>query len=64
MLSPAFMHLTVRNKVERVVNMISQDGRTFWGVNQMYSRRRSVVDSAINMYYDALEEHLAAKSLL
>jgi hypothetical protein len=58
------MHLSVRNKVERVVDMISQDGRGFWGVNQLYSRRRTVIDSAINMYYDALEEHLAAKSLL
>ena len=54
--------LTPRQKVEKALAEISKQRNKFWGAYGVFTRRRSAIDSVLSGFYDALWDHVAARS--
>jgi hypothetical protein len=52
--------LTPRAKVEEAVKRVDQNQKRFWGAYDVFTRRRTVVDSILSHCFDTLWQHIAA----
>jgi hypothetical protein len=52
----SYRHLTPRSCVRAALDKCDTAGRRFWGAYQVYTRRRSVEDAVIGLYFDQLVE--------
>ena len=54
--------LTPRQKVEMAMVEVARNQRQFWGRYDVFTRRRTVIDSVLGSYYQTLWSYLAGRS--
>ena len=60
MLCSDYAGLTPRQKVEKAMQEVAKQQKQFWGVNEVFTRRRTVIDSILSGFYNTIWEHVAA----
>ena len=58
MLDESFCLSPPRDQVRQALNRVDLAGKRFWGVSQLYSRKRTVEDVIIQYYIDAVRAKL------
>ena len=54
--------LSPRQKVERAMVEVGRNQRQFWGRYDVFTRRRTVIDSVLGSYYQTLWSYVAGRS--